>query len=76
MASILTKRGNVDNVITYEHICDTAADKDTIDPHYITLGSTCIILHGDGGTLEIYMADSQKNWIPLIMGNTDNEEEP
>ena len=41
---ILTKRGNLDNVITYEHICDTTEDMASIEKKYITLGSVCIIL--------------------------------
>ena len=63
MANITTKRGQVDNVITYEHICDTAADMENIDPQEITLGSVCIVL--DGG-LEVYMANSNKEWIALV----------
>jgi len=60
MANIMTKNGNLDNVVTYEHICDTEEDKNKIDPKYITLGTTCIVLNGDGGALEVYMADSNK----------------
>lgn len=62
MANITTKRGQVDNVITYEHICDTTADMENIDPQEITLGSVCIVL--DGG-FEVYMANSNKEWIAL-----------
>ena len=40
----MTKRGSQDNVATYEHLCDTAADLQNIDPRYITLGSIAIIL--------------------------------
>lgn len=66
MASILTKRGNLDNIVTYEHICDTTADKDNIDPHYVTLGSTCIVINGESGGVEVYIADSNKNWVSII----------
>ncbi len=64
MANIMTKRGSVDNVITYEHYCDTAADKDKIDPKYITLGSVCVVLEDEtsNGNLEIYLAKSDKTW--------------
>lgn len=62
MANIMTKKGALDNVVTYEHICDTVADMANIDSNYITLGSVCIVLNGDGGSLEAYMADSQKQW--------------
>lgn len=60
----MTKRGNLDNAVTYEHICDTTADLDNIDPRYITLGSVAIVLQGDAG-IEIYMATSNKEWIEL-----------
>lgn len=62
MANIMTKRGNLDNVITYEHICDTSSDLDSIEPEYITLGSVAIVLQGDSG-LELYMATSNKEWV-------------
>jgi hypothetical protein len=32
MAQIMTKRGNLDNVVTYEFVCDTLADLQAIDP--------------------------------------------
>ena len=34
--NIMTKRGSEDNMITYEHYCDTVDDMDNIDPKYIT----------------------------------------
>ena len=64
MAAIMTKRGQSDNILTYEHVCDTAADLDNIDPQYITLGSIAIVLKGDAG-IEVYMASSNKEWIKL-----------
>ena len=64
MAAIMTKRGQSDNVLTYEHVCDTAADLNNIDPQYITLGSIAIVLKGDAG-IEVYMASSNKEWIKL-----------
>jgi hypothetical protein len=64
MANIMTKRGQQDNVITYEHICDTAEDLENIDPKYITLGSIAIVLKGSAG-LEVYMATSDKEWVEL-----------
>lgn len=63
--NIMTKRGSQDNVATYEHLCDTAADLQNIDPRYITLGSIAIILQGTSGGLEIYIADSNKQWNSL-----------
>lgn len=59
-----TRRGQQDNVITYEHICDTQADMQNIDPRYITLGSIAIILKGEIG-LEMYMATSTKEWVKI-----------
>lgn len=60
--NIMTKRGSEDNVVTYEHYCDTPADMANIDPAYITLGSICVVVKGTGGELDVYMADSQKQW--------------
>lgn len=64
MANIMTKRGQHDNVITYEHICDETADLQNIDPQYITLGSVALVLDGTTG-LEVYMAKSDKTWIQI-----------
>lgn len=58
MASIMSKRGSSDNIITYEYFCDTAADLATIDPKYITLGSVAIVVD----TMEVFIANSQKQW--------------
>ena len=64
MAVKMTKRGQLDNVTTNEFICDTAADLAAIDPKYINLGSVAIVLQGSSG-LEVYMANSKKEWINL-----------
>ena len=64
MANIMTKRGQQDNIVTYEHICDEIADLQNIDPEYITLGSTALVLLGEHG-VELYMATSTKQWILL-----------
>lgn len=73
--TVMTKQGNLDNVVTYEHVCDTTEDLETIDPKYITLGSTAIVLKGAAG-LEVYMADSNKEWIPLINTDSASDETP
>jgi len=65
MAHIMNKRGNLENVMTYEHICDTAADVPNIPQQYKTLGSICVVLQGESGGLEVYMANSQGEWIAL-----------
>ena len=73
MACIMTKRGSQDNVVTYEFVCDSVADMAQIENRYVTLGSTCIVL--DGG-LEVYMANSKKEWINLTgSGEAEEEEE-
>ena len=59
--TIMTKRGIQDNVVTYEHWCDTAADMEKIDPQYITLGSVAVVVNG-GTDLEVYLATSDKTW--------------
>ena len=63
---ITSKRGERDNVVTNEFICDTTADMDKIDPAGKTFGSICIVLEGDSGGLEVYMLNSQKEWISLM----------
>ena len=73
MANIMTKRGQNDNVVTYEHICDTVADMANIDPKYITLGSVAIVLKGSAG-FEAYMATSDKEWVNLITSATEEGE--
>ncbi len=70
---ILTKRGNLDNIITYEHICDTTEDMAFIEQKYITLGSTCVVLQGDSGGMEVYMADSNKEWHDIMVTGGGNE---
>jgi hypothetical protein len=60
----MSKRGTSDNIVAYEHICDTTEDLQKIDPKYITLGSIAIVLKGEGG-LELYMATSDKEWVHL-----------
>lgn len=62
--TIMSKRGAEDNVVTYEHICDTTADLNAIDPKYVTLGSIAIVLKGSAG-LEVYMATSDREWVKL-----------
>jgi hypothetical protein len=61
----MTKRGQQDNVAAFEHICDTTDDLENIDPKYITLGYVAIVLKGAAG-LEVYMATSDKEWVPLV----------
>lgn len=71
MPNIMTKQGNLDNVVTYEHICDTTSDLANIDLKYKTLGSIAIVLQGDSGGLELYMSNSSGTWIPLLGSSND-----
>ena len=75
MAKKMTKRGSMDNEITYEFVCDTAADLRAIDPQYITMGSVATVIEGENG-FEVYMANSQKQWINLSGGSSAEEDEP
>lgn len=59
--NILTKFGKEINRATYEHICDTAEDLKNIPETEINLGSVAIVLQGSNG-LEVYMANSNKEW--------------
>ena len=63
MSTIMTKRGSQDNEATYEHFCDAVADMQNIEPKYINLGSICVVLEGESGGLEIYIANSKKEWV-------------
>ena len=71
MAHIMSKCGSQDNVLTYEHICDSTADLQNINPGYITLGSIAIVLKGLTG-LEIYIATSDKQWNLISAGTGSN----
>lgn len=75
MAQIMTKRGKQDNVVTYEFVCDSTADLQTIEPEYVIMGSVAIVIQGDSG-FEVYMANSQKQWINLSGGSSAEEDEP
>lgn len=75
MAQKMTKRGQMDNEITYEFVCDTLSDLHSIDPQYVTMGSVATVISGDTG-FEVYMANSQKQWINLSGGSSAEEDEP
>lgn len=68
MPAKLTKRGNLDNEVTYEYMCDTTSDLNTIDPQYITMGSIAVVIEGETG-LSVYIANSQKQWINIGGGD-------
>lgn len=74
MAAKMSKRGQMDNEITYEFMCDETADLQSIESQYITLGSIAIVVEGSSG-LEVYMANSKKQWININGGTAAEEEE-
>ena len=61
MATKMTKRGQADNEVAYEFMCDSVADLTAIDPEYATMGSVAIIIND----FEVYMANSQHQWINI-----------
>ena len=63
--NIMTKRGTEDNCIIFEHYCDTTSDLNNIPKEQISLGSIAIILQGENDDLEIYIANSNKEWISI-----------
>ena len=69
MAYAMTKRGSLDNCVTYEFICDTVADMNAIEDRYRTIGSTAVVLQGDAG-LEVYISGSDKIWTSLSVINS------
>ena len=69
----MTKRGYQDNQVANEFVCDTVSDLDLIENKDITLGSVAIVLHGDVG-IEVYMADSAKEWINMVISTEEETE--
>ena len=67
MAHVMTKRGSADNIITYEHFCDTKEDMADIKDNEIALGSVCVVLsdESENNTLQFYLAKSDKSWIKV-----------
>ena len=74
MAHKMTKRGSLDNNITFEHYCDTVADLAKIDPNEINLGTIALVVEGTAG-LEVYMAKSDKTWVLIYGGVSEDAEE-
>lgn len=76
MANKMTKVGQLDNVVTYEHVCDAYEDLANIPKEYVNLGTIALVLHGQSGGLEVYMADSEGEWVTLMSNTSSEEEEP
>ena len=68
--NIMTKQGNQDNVVTYEHYCDTKADLVNIPKSQTTLGSTAVVLKDENNELGIYIAGSDKQWAAVTMSSS------
>ena len=68
--NIMTKRGSEDNVVTYEHYCDTKADLANIPQDQISLGSVAIVLKDEDDSMGIYLANSNKEWISFSTGGS------
>lgn len=66
--NIMNKRGLQDNIVTYEHYCDTKTDLSNIPKNQITLGSVAIVLQDEDGSMGIYIANSNKEWISFSNG--------
>ena len=71
MMNIMTKHGSLDNIITYEHYCDTKADLINIPKEYSTLGSIAIVVQDENNELNAYIANTQKEWVPLLTGGSE-----
>ncbi len=76
--NVMTKRGSLDNVVTYEHYCDTKADLNNIPKDQITLGSVAIVLQDENNGMGIYIAGSDKQWnafSTMSGGSSSGEDE-
>lgn len=72
--NIMTKRGQLDNIVVYEHYCDTTADLANIPSQYTTLGSIALVIHDDNANgLEVYMATTEKEWVPILNGGSGDD---
>lgn len=72
MAYKLTKRGSLDNETTNEFFCDTAADLAKIPSSEINLGSVAIVVDG----MEVFIANSNKQWVSMTPTVEVEESEP
>lgn len=68
MSTIMAKRGSLDNVVTFEHYCDTTEEIQNIPKEYSTLGSIAIAVNDEQEGLAVYICNSNKEWIPLVAG--------
>lgn len=59
---ISNKRGQKDNVVTYEHVCDNMTDLNAIPKSQSTIGSVALVLVGTSGGIEVYIANGDHEW--------------
>ena len=71
MAYVMTKRGQMDNQVANEFMCDTTADLSRIDASEITFGSVAVILD----TMEVFIANSKKEWKSMTPVSSEEVEE-
>ena len=74
--NVMTKRGQLDNVVTYEHMCDTMADLNSVPFEESTIGSTAIVLQGDSGSMEVYIANGAHEWKLLNIAGGGGSDTP
>ena len=67
----MTKRGSLDNEVTHEFFCDAAEDLANIPASEINLGSVAVVVD----PFEMFIANSNKEWISLTPTSSDEEEE-
>lgn len=67
--NLMTKRGNLDNVVLYEHYCDGKSDLNNIPLDQINLGSIALVLKDENDSIGFYMADSNKEWHAISFLN-------
>lgn len=60
----LTQQSNNIAHDVYELVVDTPADLEGL-PKYIGAGSSAIILHGEGGGLEVRIKSPSGDWVPI-----------
>ena len=71
MAYKMSKRGSLDNEITNEFFCDGPEDLARIPAAEINLGSVAVVVD----PFEMYIANSEGEWISLTPTSSDEEEE-
>ena len=71
MAYKMSKRGSLDNEITNEFFCDGPEDLTKIPTSQINLGSVAVVVD----PFEMFIANSNKEWISLTPTEETEEEE-